>query len=69
METEYLTVEDVAKLTKLSVDFFNKLRSLGGGPTFHKISPRCVRYDRKDVDAWLAERRRASTFDDRKVLA
>lgn len=68
-EAEYLTVKDVAKMTKSSESYFNKLRSSGGGPTFHKISSRCVRYDRRDVDAWLADRRRASTFDDRKVSA
>jgi hypothetical protein len=31
-----------------------KKRLIGGGPPFHKLSARCVRYRIGDVRAWLA---------------
>lgn len=62
---DLMSVKEVAAMTGLTEDFFSKLRSVGGGPIFYKISAKCVRYHRNDVEAWLDERRRTSTFDER----
>jgi len=45
----------------LSKSQMNKLRCLGGGPPFYKLGA-AVFYDPADLDAWLAERRRTSTW-------
>ncbi len=39
-------------------------RSRGGGPPFVKISRRAVRYRRKDIDQWVAERVQYSTSEE-----
>jgi len=39
-----------------------KIRVSGDSPPFYKVG-RQVLYDRADLDAWLAERRRRSTSD------
>jgi predicted DNA-binding transcriptional regulator AlpA len=59
---EYMSVLDVATYTSLSAEFWNRLRSTGGGPPYIKL-PRMVRYRRVDIDAWMTERMRSSTFD------
>lgn len=41
-------------------------RVRGGGPRFLKVGRR-VAYRRRDLDAWLAERERASTSDTGKA--
>lgn len=66
---EYMSVKDVAAYTGLSEKFWNHLRSEGGGPLYVKLSPKAVRYRRSDVDRWMADRLRRSTFDDRPVMA
>lgn len=47
----------------LSVSTLNKLRCRGGGPKFVKITGAAVRYDPKDLDAWITSRRRGSTSE------
>ncbi|MBM7406913.1 MULTISPECIES: helix-turn-helix transcriptional regulator [Sphingomonas] len=68
-EPAYFSVQDVAEYTGLSADFWNRLRSAGGGPQYVKLSPKAVRYRRADIDAWMADRLCRSTFDDGKVAA
>ena len=63
-EPEYMSVQDVAAYTSLTPDFWNKLRCDGGGPRYVKISARVIRYRRSDVDAWMEERMRLSTFQE-----
>lgn len=63
-EAEYMSVQDVAAYTSLTPDFWNKLRCEGGGPRYVKISARVVRYRRSEVDAWMEERMRLSTFQE-----
>ena len=41
-------------------------RVRGGGPLFLKVGRRVI-YRRRDLDAWLAERERASTSDTRRA--
>ncbi len=52
----------------LSPATLETLRIRGGGPTFSKLGRRVV-YQREDLDAWLAERRRQSTSDPGRPLA
>lgn len=57
---EYLSTQQAAAYTGLSVDWFAKARQTDDGPPFIKISPSqggSVRYKKSDLDAWLAERR------------
>lgn len=57
-----LPVKSAALIVGLSVSTMNKLRVHGGGPTFLKLGRRVV-YDPRDLDNWLASRRRTSTSD------
>jgi predicted DNA-binding transcriptional regulator AlpA len=57
-----LNVSQAAQYTNLSESFLNRLRSIGGGPTFFKVGSR-VLYSSIDIDQWLASRRRTSTSD------
>ncbi len=55
-----LRTEDAARYLSLSRSTLEKMRCRGDGPVF--ISTKKIRlYDRADLDAWLASRRRAST--------
>lgn len=56
-----LKVKDAAARVGLSVSQMNKMRVYGTGPTFFKLGA-AVFYDPSDVDAWLASRRRTSTW-------
>lgn len=56
----YESVESLAQRTDTNVDYWNRLRSLGGGPPYVKIG-RLVRYPRREVDAWMADRLRERT--------
>jgi predicted DNA-binding transcriptional regulator AlpA len=40
-----------------------KMRLRGDGPRFIKLGTRTVGYDIRDLDAWLDERKRASTSE------
>jgi len=56
-----IKVAEAAARVGLSVSMLNKLRCRGGGPAFYKLGA-AVFYDPADLDAWLAERRRTSTW-------
>ncbi len=56
------TVE-VGFLTGLSPRSIEALRLRGGGPVFIQVTPKAVRYRRRDLDAWLDARVRKSTSD------
>jgi predicted DNA-binding transcriptional regulator AlpA len=55
-------VAAAANYTGLSVSTLNKLRVFGGGPPYLKLGRR-VAYDQKDLDGWLASKRRQSTSE------
>lgn len=55
-----LTVDAAAGYCALTASQLDKLRLTGGGPVYVKMGRR-IAYLRTDLDAWLAERRRAST--------
>ena len=56
------TVE-AAFLLGLSPRTLEALRLRGGGPPYIQVTPKAVRYRRRDLDAWLDARRRRSTSD------
>ncbi|MCH7666868.1 MAG: helix-turn-helix domain-containing protein [Acidobacteria bacterium] len=51
-----------ADYVRLSPATLETYRIRGGGPVFVKLGARVV-YQREDLDAWLAERKRTSTSD------
>lgn len=57
-----LTTEDAAAYVGLAVQTLAKMRVTGESPPFHKLGRRVV-YDRADLDAWIAIRKRRSTSD------
>lgn len=55
-------VEGAAEYLGVSVSFLNNCRVRGDGPQFYKIGRR-VRYEDRDLDAWLESRRRQCTSE------
>ncbi|MBX9747374.1 MAG: helix-turn-helix domain-containing protein [Hyphomonadaceae bacterium] len=53
-----LNVREAAARLGLSKSTVDKMRGAGKGPRFIKSTDRAVRYDPKDLDAWIAARRR-----------
>jgi hypothetical protein len=62
VDTEYLTEKEAAQVLTLSVGTLQNKRVQGGGPAFLKFGA-CVRYSRRDLDAWALSRRRTRTSD------
>ena len=52
-DNEMLTEEQVAAMLGISYKQAKRLRLSGQGPRFIRISPRVVRYARRDVVAWM----------------
>lgn len=59
MDAEYLTTDEVAKICRTSPETLRYWRYLGEGPNSFKLGRR-VLYDRGELDAWIAERRKAA---------
>ncbi len=55
--------EEAARLLGVSPRALEAWRYRGGGPKFIRISGRCIRYRRADLQAWIAERERHSTSE------
>ena len=58
-----LNERDTATLLGLTARALQSWRMRGYGPPFVRISSRCVRYRREDLDAWLAARVVRSTSE------
>lgn len=58
---ELLSTRDLCDWLGVSVGWCEVARHKGFGPPFVKLSPRCVRYRRSDVLAWLESRGRRRT--------
>jgi len=58
-----LTPDEAAGLLGLSKQRLAVLRVIGGGPEYHKLSARVVRYSRGAINAWLTTNRRRSTSE------
>ena len=57
-----MSVHDAAAYVGISASTLNKLRVFGGGPRYLKLGRR-VAYDVRDLDTWLASKRRSSTSE------
>lgn len=64
-----LDVRQAATRLGLSKSTLDKMRCRGVGPKFIKSTNRAVRYDPRDLDAWVEKRRRQSTDEDRDQRA
>lgn len=56
-----LKVKDAAAKVGLSVSQMNKMRCYGTGPVFYKLGA-AVFYKPEDLDTWIADKRRISTW-------
>ena len=61
---EAVDTAEASRITGLAVATLSTLRSRGGGPSFIKVGQRAVRYQRRQLLQFLAERRRSSTSCD-----
>ncbi len=59
---KFLTAKDAASIMGLATQTLAKYRVTGESPPYHKIGRKIV-YDREQLEAWMAERRRRSTSD------
>ncbi|ODT69034.1 MAG: hypothetical protein ABS75_18455 [Pelagibacterium sp. SCN 63-23] len=57
----HIKTKAAAEYTGLSKSTLDKLRCFGGGPAYLKLG-RAVVYSTDDLDAWLSERRRETTW-------
>ena len=55
-----MTTAQVADWLKVSESYFNKARHTGEGPKYVKIGA-AVRYSKRAMDDWIAEKQRQST--------
>ena len=58
-----LRTPEVAFLLGLSPRTLEALRLRGGGPPFVAVTPKAIRYRRRDLEAWIDARIRVSTSD------
>lgn len=58
-----IRVKEAAEHVGLSKSSLDKLRCFGGGPRYFKLG-RSVVYAVADLDAWMADRARTSTWGD-----
>lgn len=56
MSKKLYSTSETAKIIGLSANYLRKLRSVGGGPRFIRISPKKCMYTLEDMDAWVAEK-------------
>lgn len=68
MDSDMLDQKEAAPLIGVSPFTLNRWRHERFGPPFIRISARCVKYRRGDVETWL-ERRRVETSDSRRLAA
>ena len=61
MEPRILNTAAAARVVGLGASTLEKLRLLGGGPTFIRLGSRRVGYRRDDLDMWLDTRPRMSS--------
>jgi hypothetical protein len=58
-----LTPPDAAQWLRVSTSHLARLRVIGGGPRFVKLSRKIVAYRIEDLEAFVADRVRGSTSD------
>lgn len=52
-KSSYLTTTEAARLLNISPRTLENWRVTGRGPTFIRLSSKCVRYDEAVVSSWL----------------
>lgn len=62
IEPEFISTEDAARLTGMSVAWFERSRVFGGGPPFVKIN-RSVKYPVAELRRFMRVRMRTSSTD------
>ncbi len=55
--------EKAAIILEVTPRCLENWRHRGGGPSYVRISARCIRYRRSDLNKWIEERVRTSTSD------
>ena len=55
--------EEAALILEVTPRCLENWRHRGGGPSYVRISARCIRYRRSDINKWIEERVRTSTSD------
>ena len=60
---DLLSTPGAAALLRVSTQFLEIARSKNYGPKFIRLGPRCIRYRRDDLLAWLRDRTHASTAE------
>ena len=64
LDTDRLFNErEAALFLRVSERKLQQLRSFGGGPTFIRLSKRCIRYRHADLMTWLSKRSVGSTSE------
>ena len=58
-----LNEQQAAGLLGVTVRTLQKWRVRGGGPRFVRVSSRCIRYRRRELNHWAAERLKHSTSE------
>jgi predicted DNA-binding transcriptional regulator AlpA len=59
---ELFTTDEAAHYTRMAIPTLHRFRLTGEGPVFAKLGG-CVRYRRRDLDAWINSRLCRSTSD------
>ena len=59
----YLNTKQAAAYLGMSPQWLEGYRCKGGGPRFARLARNAVRYDTRDLDAWVAQRKAASTAE------
>ena len=62
----YLTTPQAADYLKCTPRWLERLRQMGGGPTYAKLSKRKVLYAKADLDAWVAGSRCQHTSEEQR---
>jgi predicted DNA-binding transcriptional regulator AlpA len=62
LNAEIFTTDEAAHYTRMAIPTLHRFRLTGEGPVFAKLGG-CVRYRRRDLDAWINSRLCRSTSD------
>ncbi len=58
MINKLMTTKQVSEYLGIAISTLLLYRAMGTGPRYIKILKRLVRYEKEDVDAWLAEQKK-----------
>lgn len=59
--TDLITPDQAAAILSLNAKVLERWRGTGQGPAYIRLTSKSIRYRREDIDAFVAERVRAST--------